>query len=325
MTESSTAATIQAEAPTFAVIQGEASIDRAARLRAYISEQLALLGTYRDRTIETRDPESIHKLRVTTRRLQIAVDFIVRDGHVQTKPFKKQLRRLRRRLSPIRNYDVFVAALRAESDSSQKRHKPSLASMESSFAERREKCFSRARKLLENDRMPGVESANLSTLCPVPVDGMLMNQRAIEVIGRRLEQFRTLAASIPDTSDRRQIHRLRIATKRLRYSLEVLGRTGYGEFDKPLMWLRALQDRLGEWHDFAALGEEIVRTASRRKFMASHLLECAALVDLALRLEAKRRRLEPRIVPVRVPRLIASARRQVEKSCAGNRRSTKRV
>jgi CHAD domain-containing protein len=150
-----------------------------------------------------------------------------------------------------------------------------------------------------------------------------MNQRAIEILSRRIEQFKTLAASVLDTSNLRQIHRLRIAAKKLRYSIEVLGRTGYGEFEKPLLWLRALQDRLGEWHDFAALGEEIIRTASRRRFMTGNLLTCAALIDVALRLEAKRHRLEPRIVPVKIPRAIASARRQVEKSCAADRRATK--
>src|SRR5207248_147673 len=58
------------------------------------------------------DADAIHDSRVATRRLKAAMDlmkFVLSDDH--RKPFNKVLKKLRRRLGPLRDFDVMIEHL----------------------------------------------------------------------------------------------------------------------------------------------------------------------------------------------------------------------
>src|SRR5215471_3336922 len=81
-----------------------------------IASQLQLLHGYHRGVLDTEDVEAVHKMRVTTRRLQASLDLLQsRPDDLGIRKLKRRLRRWRRRLSLVRNYDVFLSMVDAES------------------------------------------------------------------------------------------------------------------------------------------------------------------------------------------------------------------
>src|SRR5262245_50099926 len=74
----------------------------------------ALRANHRS-VLEAEDVEAIHKFRVTTRRLQAVLDTLqTGDQRTRVLNIKRRLRRWRRQLSTVRNYDVFIELLERE-------------------------------------------------------------------------------------------------------------------------------------------------------------------------------------------------------------------
>jgi hypothetical protein len=95
--------------------------------------------------------------------------------------------------------------------------------------------------------------------------------------------------------------------------LEAVTAMGFGEASQALIWLRGLQDRIGDWHDLEALEEEIILLVSRRRFTKEHLREAAGLLLAAMHLQKRKKLLVARLFPVRVPAgLSATSRRLVK-------------
>src|SRR5712692_3793088 len=78
-----------------------------------IPHQLDLLRRYHRAVLETDAVEAVHKMRVTTRRLQASLDLL--EDQMNTRKLKRGLRRWRRALSLVRNYDVFLELIEKES------------------------------------------------------------------------------------------------------------------------------------------------------------------------------------------------------------------
>ena len=85
------------------------------QLSEMIPAQLATLRQYHYAVVTTDDVEAVHKMRVTTRRLQASLDLL--EGAVRVRPLKRRLRRWRRMLSTVRNYDVFLLLIEQEAGS----------------------------------------------------------------------------------------------------------------------------------------------------------------------------------------------------------------
>jgi CHAD domain-containing protein len=283
-------------------------------LEALLPEQCELLERYRMKLVQTGDAESAHKLRVTTRRLQAAIDLLPPLSRLWTMVAKNTLRRWRESLSRVRNYDVFKSLL----DSREFSNLPGgsrLSLLKSAFAERRARGLAHARiTLAEPFRAelvtPGYPTARKA--------GSRMDQDddlAIELLEHSLLQLGSLAASV-QTADTKQAHALRIEVKRSRYLLELFCRAGYGDFAPALEWLTALQDRLGNWRDLALLETEIIKTVSRHDFLKEHLADCSAILEFAGGLRERRRSLEREILPVSISPLLDSTIRQVTEACS---------
>src|SRR6185369_8669998 len=84
-------------------------------------------------------------------------------------------------------------------------------------------------------------------------DQQLVANYAADRLDQRLTEFQTLAAQSHPTNNPAELHQLRIAAKRVRYLLEIVSDMGYGDASRALLWLRTLQDRIGDWHDLEAL------------------------------------------------------------------------
>jgi CHAD domain-containing protein len=69
----------------------------------------------------------------------------------------------------------------------------------------------------------------------------------------------------------RVIHAARIATKRLRYLLEVFHEFKVAGSAEGLAWLRQLQQQLGDWHDLEVLEQSMIEMLARPEFLREQL------------------------------------------------------
>ena len=321
-----------------------ASVKSPRTLTEIITSQIVLLASYLNPVMESDDPEAIHKMRVTTRRLQASLDLLqTSGGRPKIRKLKKELRNWRRVLSQVRNYDVFLMVIEKEGASRNSARRQSFEHLKSILEKRRARRLAKARRYLKRidlaqiclklgldaspcapkqieaseDQPPAQESQAEKPPAPfaTPVPDLL-GERAIalhaaERIEQRLSEFLSLAAQSQPTTNPAELHQLRIAAKRLRYLLEIVSEMGYCDVARALAWLRLLQDRIGDWHDLVAIEEEIIAIASRRKFLKENLAESGRMLQAAAHLQSKKEALVAKLFPVKVPRTLAATSRRV--------------
>jgi CHAD domain-containing protein len=304
------------------------------RLGEIIITQLVALQDYHRAVIETGSVDAVHKMRVTTRRLQASLDLLERE--MKVRKFKRRLRSWRRKLSMVRNYDVFLELIEKEAALKRKTRRAQLELVKAILQDRRVRREVKVTQFLQqininaigtglgliavskvasagagsagdravNEAVDVVNEA-VDVIDPTNfVDERNVAAYAAERLDQRLGEFQTLAAQSLPTNDPSELHQLRIAAKRVRYLLETVTQMGFGEATRALVWLRTLQDRIGDWHDLEALEEEIVLIVSSREFLKHHFAESSQMLQAAAHLQIKKQKLVAKLFPVRVPRLL---------------------
>jgi CHAD domain-containing protein len=322
-------------------------------LNEIITSQILLLAFYLPQVMESDDVEAIHKMRVTTRRLQASLDLLqTREDKLNIRKLKKRLRNWRRVLSQVRNYDVFLLVIEKEGASRSSARRESFDHLKSVLQKRRARKLAKARSYLKrvnlarictklglnidllSTRSPAAESAEADKVEAdkvemVPVEKVPHPQvsprpeltdergialRAADRIEQRLSEFLALVAASHPTNDPAELHQVRIAAKRLRYLLEIVSEMGYGRAPRALAWLRRLQDRIGDWHDLVALEEEIISIVSRRKFLEEHIAESSRMLQAASHLQTKKEALVSKLFPLKVPKTLPVTSRRLVRS-----------
>lgn len=311
-----------------------------------IQSQLESLQIYHRAVLESDDVEAIHKTRVTTRKLQASLDLLEwKDAELNVRPIKRQLRRWRRMLSRARNYDVFLMLVDKEAASQRAAAREQFELLRAILQKRRARRAAAVRKyhkrmkvgqiasklglnlsLPPQDETGGAEDASSTATQEVSdaaavaePDGILPGGweeekiiiRAADRLEQRLSEFHALVAQSHPTTDPADLHELRIAAKRLRYLMEVVTEMGYGEAARALIWLRTLQDKIGDWHDLQSLEEEIVGIVSRRKFVREHLAESSRMLQAATHLKKRKESLAGKLFPINPPRILTSTTRRL--------------
>ena len=321
---------------------------RPRKLTEIIPSQLNSLRAYHSAVLETEAVEAVHKMRVTTRRLQASLDLLERE--MKLGKLKRRLRNWRRELSSVRNYDVFLELIEKETTTRGKARREQLHLVRTILQERRGQRATKVRHFLERididkiARRLGVTSISTSE-APDPRGGdealsdaavvdaplaeataikatagvMAIDERrvagyAAERLGQRLAEFQVMVAQSHPTNDPAELHQLRIGAKRVRYLLEILSEMGYGDSSRALTWLRTLQDRIGDWHDLEALEEEIIAIVSSREFLKLHLSESSQMLQAAAHLQKKKELLVSRLFPVRLPKTIEITSRRIARA-----------
>ena len=228
----------------------------------------------------------MHDLRVVTRRLEQALVALCPDG--PPKPIKRlqrMLRRTRRALGTWRNCDVALemAAKRRRRTRSPRRR--SAWGLVYDYLEQRrlEECMRARRKLLSKDLRSFARRlhAALRELLPAtPPERLraLVRTTAEAAWG----QWRETCAHAEAERDVTSVHALRVATKRLRYQVELARELGDVNAEPLLDWCRALQERLGGWHDHQMLQQSMAEALARPEAMLSDLeVAQAGLAELA--------------------------------------------
>jgi len=305
-------------------------------LEEIIISQLKTLRTHYHAVLTTESVDAVHKMRVTTRRLQASLDLLERA--MKVRPLKRRLRRWRRKLSTVRNLDVFLEMLANEAEIRGRTRREQLNLIKAILYDRRLARSTKVKQYLQKQDVNSVADALglLSSEAPdvssstsiesnttdgLPVisgtlefDLSVVTNYAADRIEQRLMEFQTLAAQSHPTNNPTELHQLRIAAKRVRYLLEIVSEMGYGDASRSLVWLRTLQDRIGDWHDLEALEEEIITIVSGGEFMKQNLSESGRMLQAAAHLQKKKERLVARLFPVKVPQYISATCQRTARS-----------
>ena len=241
---------------------------------AYADPQVKDLRRLVPAALKRWDEEAIHEARVATRRLRAVLDLVeplVSGGAVR--PLRKGLRRLRRRLGPLRDLDVMIAHLRPLEN--HRRHRQAARWLSEELVRRRDDERRRARKkrsaadkwLAKLDAWEtlrgevialgdGVETRMRASLLSQwqsfreqaeRLSDHMLDSAAADPIGDADGDGLSLASADP--------HELRIAGKLLRYTFEMLARTRNRPPAVIKRTFKRMQDELGLWHDHVVLSE----------------------------------------------------------------------
>ena len=283
-------------------------------LAQIIALQFAELQTHFSTVVADTSVEAIHKMRVTTRRLQASLDLIkFKDDSAGIGDIRKELRTLRRMLSEVRNYDVFLILLDKEASNRKTIQEP-FESLKAELLKRRSAKSDEIKSFLKKTSIKKIaKKLRLNYKNPemASLDYIADEQRIALHTGNRLEkrliEFQELAENIEPTNHPEELHQLRIAAKRLRYLLEIAADMGYGQSVTALNWLRSLQDRIGDWHDLEAMETEVIKIVAHRKFVKSHLKESSSILTAAVHLQKKKLALINRLFPIKISQNVISA------------------
>jgi CHAD domain-containing protein len=218
----------------------------------------------------THDGEAVHDLRVALRRTRTVLE-VARStlGGFRSDEVRGALRDLQRATSALRDEEVFLDLL-----GSLPMDDPSMAAWMKSRREherRLRRALVRRIEAGELDRARRLLDALLAFRVDPSRDKRLAKsaQRAVAQARRGVERRRTGRIDDPQA-----LHRLRIAYKRLRYTVEIFGEALPSDLAALAQPASRLQNRLGAVHD-ADVGIGYVRRARKLSPEARHSLLAA--------------------------------------------------
>jgi CHAD domain-containing protein len=250
------------------------------------------------------DATSLHQARVATRRLRAALP-LVASGPKAGK-VARSVRRLTRALGPIRELDVALLIL-AELERSGEVPHAGIERLRASIIEERQRLQAAVRDQIDDFDLDKLRKRALAAARKHDEGRKPRDARSAAITRERAaRRARRLAAAIENAAglylpDR--LHEVRIAVKKLRYTLE-LG----GTVRKParLRTLKNAQDLLGRMHDLEVL---IARTRSIQSSPGASTLRVSGDLDrLVRRLETECRQLHGHYVAAR-PTLLSLCHR----------------
>ena len=212
------------------------------------------------------EPKTIHDARVWSRRLQQAISALFpKPRSAKVRRMRRTPRRLRRALGEWRNCDVLlemVAKQQRRTRSEAKRRAWVL--VHDYLLQKRSKEVARAeKKLLRLDLGDyAALSQRLLGQPPEETPEVLM-ARLGDSARRAWNKWQTALSRAQETRAADDLHGLRIATKDLRYRVELLYDVGQRQVKAQLEWLAELQEALGVWHDRQVLHEAVAEALSQ--------------------------------------------------------------
>lgn len=216
-------------------------------------------------------PETIHDLRVASRRVQeIFRVFFRKRSTGKSRKLLRRLRNVRRVLGDCRNLDVMTSLVQQKID---KATNPVVRDAWGQFREyvlgKRATELSRARDELTRHEIVGfVELARtLLSSEKLPKNPKKILEQSVE---KALTRWHEALAEVQENQAPEPLHGFRIASKRLRYRLELLADLDDDSAKARVKTLKALQDRLGQWHDRYVLCEFVAEFLGQADFLAKH-------------------------------------------------------
>lgn len=212
--------------------------------------RLAEMCEFREKALDFSDIEGVHDMRVASRRLRSVLRDFAPYFNERKAP-RKQLKQMARALGSVRDEDVAIVALE---ELLEKADEAAADGIEQLIAERRRR-QSTAREQLESalsaeavNQLQEKFDAWLRSGATAG-EGLTFRGMAREIILSQYGELDALSSSLFNPFDVEPLHRMRIAAKRLRYSLELFSPCFAGELKPLAKEIAELQTSLGELHD----------------------------------------------------------------------------
>jgi CHAD domain-containing protein len=219
----------------------------------------------RDKALDWREPEGVHDMRVSSRRLRGALrDFAPYLRKSGLAVVLKQVGDLADALGVVRDQDVAIIGLQKLAAGAP----PEAATMLAQLVQVREKIRKEARKnlrhslrkvplkQLQKDFVTAVDSATAhakprkrQSKNPPTAAAVTYRQVARRIMTERLQEMEKLSEGLYQPLRMKPLHKLRIAAKRLRYALELFEPCWGQSISLFAKKIAALQSSLGELHD----------------------------------------------------------------------------
>jgi CHAD domain-containing protein len=267
-------------------------------VRRLALRQLNRFMSYEARVLKGNNSEAIHDMRVASRRLQQVLDVLYPKPRPQeVRRPRRQIRRCRQVLSDVRNCDVLVDLVRRTLARKRTARREAWMAVQHHLRMRRSESFLRAmrkigrmnlavlyvnlKEFLAHDKALAHAAERHHHGSP-PERPPFANQlvQALQSVWRAFEDQVTLSHH---ESRPAVIHGARIATKRLRYLVEVFHAFEVAGSAEVLAWLRQLQQQLGDWHDLEVLEQMMIEMLAQPEFLREHLLLAMQVEKLILR------------------------------------------
>ena len=254
-------------------------------VRILLSERGEDFFRRRDKALKTFDPEDIHDLRVSSRRLREGLALFApcySAGNIAS--LVRQMKQVTRLLGEIRNADeaiLFFTELAEELDAD---HRNDAEMIAASFQKGRKKELKRLRAGLKETAAAAlidlfrrvVNSPLLFDRQEDDVDLLIpLSQFAGEALDARLAAVLRLLPEARQAGEIEAQHLLRIAVKHFRYRMEILSFLFGAVYEELHGVLKAYQDLLGKMHDLDVFAG-IVRKAGLTFLTQNLLLDAIA-------------------------------------------------
>jgi len=226
---------------------------RRSKLEKLLGKQMRSFTALFAQVFSDEDADAVHDLRVCTRRLQQQLSTLVPDQTIhKARTIRRTLREVRRAVGKWRNCDVALQWVsRAERRTANPHRRRGWALVRESIAAQRKHAINKARRrLLKSDGL--TVSQRTQQLIALPPQRLgSANQDGVvraSIADASIQWHQVLARAIEDRSAQ-NIHAFRIQLKRMRYRVELARDLGAADAKPLIEWFKALQDRLGRWHD----------------------------------------------------------------------------
>ncbi|HEY1869012.1 MAG TPA: CHAD domain-containing protein [Candidatus Cybelea sp.] len=211
--------------------------------------------------------DDVHRMRIAMRRLRVALRLFRRMLPREAKEFRKGLRAFARALSDTRDLDVHADVFRTYAQTVPAESLGDLGGYELHL--RRERGEARARMVerFSDDRYDELLDSFGALLEDAPSPGATRRWHSFKVsdgvdkyLKKSVKRVLKLGRKVGDEAHAKDLHRLRIRAKRLRYELEFFA-FAYKSLDKAALEAKGLQDLLGEHQDACTASERLERYA----------------------------------------------------------------
>src|ERR1700693_116327 len=186
-------------------------------------------------------PDSVHRFRTGTRRLQILLGELFPKLDRSQKKLLKMLAKIRKRAGKLRDLDVQLAALRALRIPREPRRKTQLVNHLIELRSQQEKNL---RKAVEEDTVREIRKRLKRASKNFKPEA---SRDPLAVARGMLERINSEDAPVSEAL----LHQYRILSKRARYAAEFAEESS--EAQKFIAMLKRMQDVLGDWHDWLTL------------------------------------------------------------------------
>jgi CHAD domain-containing protein len=239
------------------------------------------------------DTEALHKARVASRRIREALPVVgAQASPAKLKKLRKKMRGLTRYLGPIRELDVELGMIEtrmaAEGRSALSLVRREVAARRQALRHKLKKDkpvadLKKLRHKLEKVAAPKKEKSENHDVWRAALAATLL---------RRAKRLKAALDDAGPLYAPERLHDVRIATKKLRYALEISADAGLVGVKPLLKGLKRAQERLGHLHDLQSLLKHVQRAQASPR-VGSRLAELTAYAD---RLERECRALHAQFV-----------------------------